>query len=703
MLRHLLIVALSTLAFLNFIGVSAPANAQAIAPSAVEAPDERRRLTNGNLYFAQIACSSRGRSLAQVQTRLRAATGKRGLNLQTYLLMFGFTGLYPEGKPAGGPAVEMKDEAGQPLTKVTVEGTTITPVVAPVMARAKGRSNVNVDYLSRVPCGQSLYFRYDDDNPAMAVWAEFGSNKNRAKALQDVLSPAAAVFDEVLGAVFNKTIPGMGQSTEIEAFSKALGELINVFDKEALLSDTHLLQIGRNTFDTAGLSVSVTVHAPDKRSNGDLLGLVDHAFLTGTTPFSSTWDNFLGGGEAGLLRKIARQNVDNMASCQTTRNTLSKEVEAARLSDVDMAFVMLAAMKGGSVSSNNAWACLGSNLACVSRDFTDPQKARRSAGVEGVVTASIEQEHWFDRSLPDIVASICPELDRSRQNSAAAEEILANEEAKKRAAQEKERLASELAEQVSEAAKRKAFIEATETHTSAAWQFFREDSNGKDGPQRFMELANVMASLPPAARAGFLGPLDRLGAGEIEGSIPAFVIGEIYGTSATARATMESDESTAEQKAEAKKKFEALNTYFADGLWQLGATTTTKVSLSFFIQAIESYGIKHMACYRAYTRVDAGDGNLARSPLPAYFGFHSASVRLPHFVVLAFKDKPKTLEELESGHVIHGFVEGDKIVGLALDRNDNVTAASVSQAMKEYGLTNSCVSLMTVTAVNGDI
>lgn len=701
MLRYLLIGALSAVASWQWSGVVAPANAQAIAPSAVEAPDERRRLTNGNLYFAQINCSSKGRSLAQVQTRLRAATGKRGLNLQTYLLMFGFTGLYPEGKPAGGPAVEMKDEAGQPLTKVTLGGTTITPVVAPVIARAKGRSIVDVDYLSRVPCGQSLYFRYDDKNPAMAVWAEFGSNKNRAKALQDALATAAAVFDEVLNAVFDKTIPGLGQSDEIEAFSTALGKLIEVFDKEALLSDTHLLQIGENTFDTAGLAVSVTVHAPDKRSNGDLLGLVDHAFLTGTTPFSSTWDNFLAGGEAGLLRQTARNNLDNMAYCHTTRDALSKEAQAARLSDVDVAFVMLAALKGGSVSSNNAWACLGSNLACVSRDFTDPQKAGRSRGVEGVVTASIDQEHWFNRSLPDTVVSLCPEVDRSRQNTAAAEEILAIEESKKQAAQEKERLAREAAEQAAEAAKRKTFIESTEAHTSAAWQFFREDSNGKDGPRRFMELANVMASLPPTARAGFAGPLDRLGAEEIESSIPAFAIGQVYQARATARTTLESDASTPEQKAEARAKLEAFNTYFADGVWQLGATTTTKASLSFVVQAIEVFGIKYLACYRAYTRIDAGDGNLARSPLPAYFGSHKAGVRLPHFVVLAFQDKPTTLEELEAGHVIHGFLEGGKIVGLALDRNANVTAASVSRAMEEFGLTNSCVALRTAAAVEG--
>lgn len=699
MLRYHLILALSAVASWQLSGVVAPAKAQAIAPSVIESPDERRRLTNGNLYFAQIACSSSGRSLAEVQTRLRAATGKRGLNLQTYLLMFGFTGLYPEGKPAGGPAVEMKDEAGQPLTKVTVGGTTITPVVAPVMARAKGRTIVNVDYLSRVPCGQSLYFRYDDNNPAMAVWAEFGSNKNRAKALQNILAPAAAVFDEVLNAVFDKTIPGLGQSAEIEAFSTALGKLIEVFDKEALLSDTHLLQIGENTFDTAGLSVSVTVHAPDKWSNGDLLGLVDHAFLTGTTPFSSTWDNFLGGGEAGLLRQTARNNVGNMAYCQTTRNSLSKEAKAARLSDIDVAFVMLAALKGGSVSSNNAWACLGSNLACVSRDFTDPQKAGRARGVEGVVTASIDQEHRFDRSLPDTVASLCPEVDRSRQNTAAAKEILAIQEARSRAAQEKERLAREAAEQAVEAANRKALIEAIEAHTSAAWQFFREDNNGKDGPRRFMELANVMASLPPVARAGFVGPLDRLGVGEIEGSIPAFVIGQVFRARATARATLESKAATAEQKAEAEAQLEALNTYFADGVWQLGATTTTKASLSFFVQAFESYGINHIACYRAYTRIDAGDGNLARSPLPAYFGSHNAGVRLPHFIVLAFQDKPTTLEELEAGHVIHGFVEGGKIVGLALDRNDNVTAASVSRAMEEYGLKNSCVALRTATVV----
>lgn len=677
--------------FLTLHPVSA--TAQVISSSVSNRIDERRALRDGNLYHASITCGSGGRNITSIQNRLRISTGKHGLKITTYVLMFGITGVSPESKPAPDDnTINLTDDAGQPLTRVTVGSLTLAPIIAPVLIRSKGQNVVDVSYLHRVPCERSFYFRYEKNKPAMATWAEFATNKNRAKVIQSILVPAATVIDGVLTAVFDKTLPGLDNSTDIAAFSTALDKVFAAFDKKVLSSNAVVFQLGNNPIENAGLSMTVEITAPDHRADGTPLDLVDHSFLTGSTPFSSTWDDFLDGEAASLLRETARDNLNDGAQCNAIRIALRRSNGAVRLSEIDAAFVMLASMKGGTVSANNAFACLEEKLACASRDFTDPIKAARSKGVTNVTKREIESQFYFEHSIP-MIGAICANLDDKRESDYVASRIKAINDKKvadeiRNAEEAKDKLAIANAKKIKDALFAKA-----EAHSRGAWQFFKKDTHGQDRLTKFRNLANVIAALPEPALAGFAPSMDRLGFETVEGVLPVSFVGELYARRSDLADQAANDSLSVADRAKSQAQLDQINKYFGTSTWEIEPPAIAEQPLSFLIRAISTYGLAHFGCYHVYNLSDTTDRDVINSPVMALFGDHSEEIELPHFLILAFKFKPTNQADLTAGYVLHGFVEENRIKRLAVNWNDGISVESVIEVMRNAGISNSCVKL----------
>lgn len=673
---------------------SVSVTAQVLSPSVSNRIDKRRALQNGSLYHATINCGTGGRNITSIQNRLRTSSSKRRLNVTTYVLMLGITGIYPEGKIApDNSTVKLIDDAGQPLTKVIVGPLTLAPIVAPVLVRSKGQNIVEISYLNRVPCERSFYFRYEKDKPAMATWAEFATNKGRAKVIQRVLTPGAKVIDGVLTAAFDKTLPGLGKSTDISAFSTALDEIFEAFDKNVLSSGAVVFQLGQNSIESAGLSVTVEITAPDHLGDGTPLGLVDNSFLTGKTRFSSTWSDFLDGGAASLLRETARGNVEGMAQCSTIAQKLRGSGEYVRLSETDAAFVMLASMKGGAVSANNAFACLNEKLACASRDFTDPKKARRSQGVVNVTKRAIEPQFYFERSIPSINL-ICANLDAKRDNKGVVEALKAIKAAEE-AAERSAIAAAEAARIVVEKkVKNEVLFVKAKAHSEGAWRFFKKDNRGKSRLDKFRNLANFIANLPEPALAGFAPSMNKLGTETVEAVVPVSFVGELYTRRSNLVDRAVVDSMSAADRAKEKAQLDQINKYFGTDIWEVEPPAIAKQPLSFLVRAMSIYGLKHFGCYHAYNLDDVLDGVVVDSPIMKLFGDHSDDVELPHFLILAFKSKPKNQANLKEGYVIHGFVEENRIKRLAVNWNDSISVETVIEVMRNAGVGNSCVKLV---------
>ncbi len=90
---------------------------------------------------------------------------------------------------------------------------------------------------------------------------------------------------------------------------------------------------------------------------------------------------------------------------------------------------------------------------------------------------------------------------------------------------------------------------------------------------------------------------------------------------------------------------------------------------------------------------DIEDKNVETSLVTKLFGDHSDPEKLPHFLLVAFEEKHTSKADLDDANVIHGFVEGNKIVRLAVDWNADITAQQVAASMAANSKTNSCVEL----------
>ena len=228
------------------------------------------------------------------------------------------------------------------------------------------------------------------------------------------------------------------------------------------------------------------------------------------------------------------------------------------------------------MTANNAYAFLDQELACASRDFTNPANARKT-GVWGIVSSRIETKYFFEQTIEGF-DEICEEYDKTRESDAAGEE----------GSQIKERKAAEAAAKVLKA-KRAALYSSAEAHSAKGATFFVRGSDNKSGLEKFTSYSTILARTPEKRAGGYKALLNGRGVEKVRGLIPLSFMEDIFVQMDALGVIVSDEQQDAAARKDAAQQAEVLEAYFGGDLWTLGAPSVGEQPLGELSRAISVY------------------------------------------------------------------------------------------------------------------